>query len=161
MDEALSAGSKADAVALYQSGPGATIKSVAEDLGINTETLRNWIRVADGRRSGSHSTPLDTLARPRTRVRPSLPQCGSGFVSGGGARHSPRRPGISPGRRAGEEPQSNYCLFRCGCPSRGGRRSCTGISGDAPAVLDVKFAVVLPHLENASAACIWRLRRTH
>lgn len=34
---------------------GATIKSVATDLGVNTETLRNWIRAADGRRSGAHS----------------------------------------------------------------------------------------------------------
>ncbi|WP_399495311.1 IS3 family transposase [Streptomyces sp. P9(2023)] len=46
---------KADAVALYRSRPGATIKSVATDLGVNTETLRNWIRAADGRRSGAHS----------------------------------------------------------------------------------------------------------
>ncbi|MFC9263830.1 transposase [Streptomyces hydrogenans] len=35
---------KADAVALYRSRPGATIKSVADALGVNTETLRNWIR---------------------------------------------------------------------------------------------------------------------
>lgn len=48
---------KADAVALYRSRPGATIKSVAGDLGMNTETLRNWIRSADGRRSGAHSEP--------------------------------------------------------------------------------------------------------
>jgi transposase len=41
---------KADAVALYESRPGATIKSVADDLGINPETLRNWIRAkATGR----------------------------------------------------------------------------------------------------------------
>lgn len=48
---------KADAVALYRSRPGATIKSVATDLGVNTETLRNWIRAADGRRPGVHSAP--------------------------------------------------------------------------------------------------------
>lgn len=47
---------KADAVALYRSRPGATIKSVAADLGVNTETLRNWIRAVDGRRAGSHVT---------------------------------------------------------------------------------------------------------
>ncbi|GAA0699434.1 hypothetical protein GCM10010193_62770 [Kitasatospora atroaurantiaca] len=47
---------KADAVALYRSRPGATIKSVAGDLGVNTETLRNWIRAADGRRPGAHSS---------------------------------------------------------------------------------------------------------
>jgi transposase len=44
---------KADAVALYRSRPGATIKSVADDLGVNPETLRNWIRAADGRRPGA------------------------------------------------------------------------------------------------------------
>ena len=43
---------KAEAVALYQSRPGATIKLVAEDLGVNPETLRNWIRVDDGQRTG-------------------------------------------------------------------------------------------------------------
>jgi transposase len=48
-------GFKVDAVALYRSRPGATIKSVAADLGVNTETLRNWIRAADGRRTGSHA----------------------------------------------------------------------------------------------------------
>ncbi|MFJ8856065.1 transposase, partial [Streptomyces sp. NPDC102437] len=35
---------------LSKASPGATIKSVAGDLGVNTETLRNWIRAADGRR---------------------------------------------------------------------------------------------------------------
>ncbi|MFE1793085.1 IS3 family transposase [Streptomyces sp. NPDC059525] len=48
---------KADAVVLYRSRPGATIKSVAGDLGVNTETLRNWIRAADGHGSGTHSAP--------------------------------------------------------------------------------------------------------
>ncbi|MFD8149128.1 IS3 family transposase [Streptomyces sp. NPDC059708] len=37
---------KADAVALYESRPGATIRSVAADLGVNPETLRNWVRAA-------------------------------------------------------------------------------------------------------------------
>ncbi len=68
---------KADAVALYRSRPGATIRSVAGDLGVNTETLRNWIRAADGRRSSSHSTPPAAggnsveaeLAAARRRIR--------------------------------------------------------------------------------------------
>ncbi|MFE2475284.1 IS3 family transposase [Streptomyces sp. NPDC059389] len=71
---------KADAVALYRSRPGATIKSVAGDLGVNTETLRNWIRAADGRRPGSHSAPSTAakaggdsvqaeLAAARKRIR--------------------------------------------------------------------------------------------
>ncbi|WP_457518753.1 transposase [Streptomyces sp. TE33382] len=46
-----------DAVALYRSRPGATIKSVTTDLGVHTETLRNWIRAADGRRRGARSGP--------------------------------------------------------------------------------------------------------
>nr|WP_307061044.1 transposase [Streptomyces sp. B3I8] len=37
---------KADAVALYESRPEATIRSVAADLGINPETLRNRVRAA-------------------------------------------------------------------------------------------------------------------
>lgn len=71
---------KADAVALYRSRPGATIKSVAGDLGVNTETLRNWIRAADGRRAGAHSAPTSAaqgggdgvqaeLAAARKRIR--------------------------------------------------------------------------------------------
>ena len=55
---------KADAVALYRSRPGATIKSVATDLGVNTETLRKWIRAADGRRPGSHSEAGATATAP-------------------------------------------------------------------------------------------------
>ncbi len=52
---------KVDTVELYRSRPGATIKSVAADLGVNTETLRNWIRAADGRHA--HSAPA---AAPQT-----------------------------------------------------------------------------------------------
>ncbi|MDT9686090.1 transposase [Streptomyces sp. TRM76323] len=41
---------KADAVALYQSRPEATIRQIAADLGINPETLRNWVRAAGASR---------------------------------------------------------------------------------------------------------------
>ena len=51
---------KADAVALYRSRPGVTVASVAADLGVNTETLRSWIRAA----------APDTAARP-TPSRPA------------------------------------------------------------------------------------------
>jgi transposase len=43
---------KADAVALYRSRPGATIASIADDLGVNRETLRSWVRADDQRRAG-------------------------------------------------------------------------------------------------------------
>jgi transposase len=42
---------KADAVALFHSDPDLTIAQTARDLGINAETLRNWIR-ADRARGG-------------------------------------------------------------------------------------------------------------
>ncbi|MFC8014059.1 transposase [Streptomyces cinereoruber] len=45
---------KADAVALYRSRPGATIRQIAADLGINPETLRNWIRSAGASRPRGH-----------------------------------------------------------------------------------------------------------
>ncbi|MFC9535985.1 transposase [Streptomyces sp. NPDC056975] len=50
---------KADAVALYQSRPEATIRSVAADLGVNPETLRNWVRGAGASRlrSGAGGRP--------------------------------------------------------------------------------------------------------
>ncbi|MGC5342086.1 IS3 family transposase [Streptomyces sp. DT171] len=53
---------KADAVALYESRPEATIRSVTADLGINPETLRNWVRAAGvsrprGRRTQEPSRP--------------------------------------------------------------------------------------------------------
>jgi transposase len=41
---------KADAVALYRSRPGATIASIADDLGVNRQTLRSWVRLDDQRR---------------------------------------------------------------------------------------------------------------
>ena len=71
---------KADAVALYRSRPGATIASIADDLGVNRETLRSWVRVDDQRRgaaaagSVSPSPPVtgsveDENAALRRRVR--------------------------------------------------------------------------------------------
>jgi transposase len=44
---------KADAVALYRSRPGATIAQIADDLGVNRETLRSWVRADDQRRGGT------------------------------------------------------------------------------------------------------------
>src|SRR3954453_2398792 len=53
---------RADAVALYRSRPGATIASIADDLGVNRETLRSWVRLDDQRRGG--------VGRPATGARP-------------------------------------------------------------------------------------------
>lgn len=68
---------KADAVALYRSRPGATIAQIADDLGVNRETLRSWVR-ADDRRRGAAAGPAappaagsveDENAALRRRVR--------------------------------------------------------------------------------------------
>ncbi|PWU54183.1 hypothetical protein DLE60_00330 [Micromonospora globispora] len=52
---------KADAVALYRSRPGATIAQIADDLGVNRETLRSWVR-ADDRRRGATAGSAASVA---------------------------------------------------------------------------------------------------
>ena len=52
---------KADAVALYRSRPGATIAQIADDLGVNRETLRSWVR-ADDQRRGAGCGPARSTA---------------------------------------------------------------------------------------------------
>jgi transposase len=65
---------KADAVSLYQSRPGATIRSVAADLGVNPETLRNWVRAAGasrprGRRPEEPTEPPSALETENAALR--------------------------------------------------------------------------------------------
>ncbi|WP_229864157.1 transposase [Streptomyces djakartensis] len=65
---------KADAVALYQSRPEATIRQIAADLGINPETLRNWIRAAGasrprGRRAEASAEPPTPLEVENAALR--------------------------------------------------------------------------------------------
>lgn len=40
---------KRDAVALYENSPGTSIQKIANDLGINRMTLKNWIATAPDR----------------------------------------------------------------------------------------------------------------
>ena len=49
---------KADAVALYRSRPGATIAQIADDLGVNRETLRSWVRLDEQRRGAGPRAAL-------------------------------------------------------------------------------------------------------
>ncbi|TXS07094.1 IS3 family transposase, partial [Streptomyces sp. wa22] len=65
---------KADAVALYESRPDATIRSVAADLGINPETLRSWVRAAGvsrprGRRTQEPGLPPAPLEAENAALR--------------------------------------------------------------------------------------------
>ncbi|MFJ5812085.1 transposase, partial [Streptomyces sp. NPDC093093] len=54
---------KADAVALYESTPGATYKSIAADLGINRATLREWVLRDRERRGVTASGPKPAVAQ--------------------------------------------------------------------------------------------------
>ncbi|GAA2716349.1 transposase [Micromonospora olivasterospora] len=58
-EQALPAQFKADAVALYRSRPGATIAQIADDLGVNRETLRCWVRADDQRRGADEACRQD------------------------------------------------------------------------------------------------------
>ena len=59
---------KADAVALYESTPGATYKSIAADLGVNRATLREWVLRARERRGVSAA-----VAKPAVQPREAVP----------------------------------------------------------------------------------------
>lgn len=70
---------KADAVALYQSRPEATIRQVAADLGINPETLRNWVQAAGasrprGRRAEAPTEPPTPCQRVVHRPHRKIPR---------------------------------------------------------------------------------------
>ncbi|MEU0967488.1 IS3 family transposase [Streptomyces sp. NPDC005917] len=58
---------KADAVALYESTPGAIYKSIAADLGVNRATLREWV-LRDRERRGTTAAAAKPGARPREAV---------------------------------------------------------------------------------------------
>ena len=59
---------KADAVALYESTPGAIYKSIAADLGINRATLREWV-LRDRERRGITAA----VAKPGAQRREAVP----------------------------------------------------------------------------------------
>ncbi|MFF2852092.1 IS3 family transposase [Streptomyces sp. NPDC058001] len=63
---------KADAVALYESTPGAIYKSIAADLGINRATLREWV-LRDRERRGVTAAAAKPAARPREAVASADP----------------------------------------------------------------------------------------
>jgi transposase len=42
---------------LYRTRPGATIALIADDLGVNRETLRSWVRADDLRRGARPAGP--------------------------------------------------------------------------------------------------------
>lgn len=55
---------RAEAIALCRSRPEVTVAQVADDLGINRETLRSWIRIEEGRKNGPHWSPPEPSGLP-------------------------------------------------------------------------------------------------
>ena len=100
------------AVDLYESTPGATVRGIAEDLGVERGTLRHWLGLfgtgkktaADGTMTTSPLKPQPTApaVAPRPRRPPSSGSCGS-------------RPGSASWRR---RPASSH---RAGDPPIGGQ----------------------------------------
>ncbi|MGY4919458.1 transposase, partial [Streptomyces sp. 900116325] len=58
---------KADAVAIYESTPGAIYKRIAADLGVNRATLREWV-LRDRDRRGVTAAVAKPSALPREAV---------------------------------------------------------------------------------------------
>jgi transposase len=67
--KAYSAEFKADAVALYLSDPARTVASVAKDLGISRETLRQWVRQAQA--AGADPNKAGPVKQPPSGTVPS------------------------------------------------------------------------------------------
>lgn len=58
---------RADAVRLYETTPGATVRAIAEDLGIERGTLRKWLDdLGTGRKTAADGTATTSPLRPRT-----------------------------------------------------------------------------------------------
>ncbi|MER5478669.1 transposase [Streptomyces sp. NPDC002734] len=66
-----SRGFKADAVALFESIPGSTCRSIAADLGITRNPLRNWVLRARERRGVGPDAARETS----TAVRATWSSC--------------------------------------------------------------------------------------
>ncbi|WP_442816369.1 transposase [Streptomyces sp. NBC_01233] len=85
-----------DAVALYRSSPGATIGSVATDLGVNTETLRYWIRAADGRLEPRRALTSDLVFCESGQMPRGLPAVAGHALHAGGQQGQGRAPTSRP-----------------------------------------------------------------
>jgi transposase-like protein len=60
---------RADAVALYESTPGATYKGIAADLGVSRGALRLWVLAARERRGAEQVGGVGVQRPARARVR--------------------------------------------------------------------------------------------
>jgi len=62
------------AVDLYESTPGATLRGIAEDLGIVRGTLRHWLEAyGTGKKTAADGTPISNPLRPAPTARVAGP----------------------------------------------------------------------------------------
>src|SRR5512139_3548282 len=98
------------AVDLYESTPGATLRGIADDLGISRGTLSVWVKTfGTGSTTAPISSPQTPTGRPETQAekvagsRPRTPRFGRRRQrSRPRSRSFARRPSISLGRRTGD-----------------------------------------------------------
>lgn len=65
------------AVDLYESSPGATVRGIAEDLGIVRGTLRQWLQAyGTGKKTAADGTLTSSPLQPRTTTTASEPPPG-------------------------------------------------------------------------------------
>lgn len=58
------------AVDLYESTPGATVRDIADDLGVERGTLRHWLDLhGTGKKTAADGTPTRSPLKPRQQAR--------------------------------------------------------------------------------------------
>jgi transposase len=62
------------AVDLYESTPGATVRSIADDLGVERGTLRHWLDLfGTGKKTAADGTLTHSPLKPTTAIQASAP----------------------------------------------------------------------------------------
>ena len=62
------------AVDLYESTPGATVRSIADDLGVERGTLRHWLDLfGTGKKTAADGTLNQSPLKPTTAIQASAP----------------------------------------------------------------------------------------
>ena len=57
------------AVDLYETTPGATVRGIAQDLGVSRGTLRGWLhRWGTGRKTGPDGAPVPSPLKPNSKT---------------------------------------------------------------------------------------------
>ena len=65
---------RCQAVDLYESTPGATVRGIAEDLGVERGTLRHWLGLyGTGKKSAADGTLTSSPLRPKTATTSTAP----------------------------------------------------------------------------------------